>query len=256
VAAALLRDQLGVFEGFSDDDDFHWSQISSIRPQERPQSPGCSSPEHDRPMPQTDGAGDDSASADSASRPDLPEMDEEDASEADSKVRSQQQTGRAEASRQRVKSAGSQQTQSSSQRFGGLSLQKASPSSKSAPAPYVASESTASAQGGEYHPALNGCNLLASCTVYRCRCNGLAVSISSSYRHGKTLQAIRGADSICAAEQGYMMLDAAPAWLAWRQLGAESRHALSDLSSWTYHPTLMAAGNRNIPLCVGEQETA
>ena len=72
----------------------------------------------------------------------------------------------------------------------------------------------------------------------------------SSHRHGKTVQALRGADSICAVEQGQMMQDAAAPWLAWRQLGAECRHALSDLSSWTHHPTLMAAGNSKIPLHV------
>ena len=142
VAMSSLRDQLGVFEGYSDNDDFNWSLISSVRPQahaESPEhspehSPRHSPPGHDRHIPQTDGAGDESVSADSASGPGLPELDPQDANEADSQVRPHQRDSSAEAGRQRLGSAGSQHTQGGSQRFGGLTLQ-ASPSFKSAPEP-------------------------------------------------------------------------------------------------------------------------
>ena len=138
MAVSSLRDQLGVFEGYSDNDDFNWSLISSVRPQahaESPEhSPERSPPGHDRHIPQTDGAGDESVSADSASGPDLPELDPQDANEADSQIRPPQHASSAEAGRHRLDSAGSQHTQGGSQRFGGLALQ-ASPSSKSAPKP-------------------------------------------------------------------------------------------------------------------------
>lgn len=142
VAVSSLRDQLGVFEGYSDNDDFNWSLISSVRPQAHAESPEQSpehSPDrspsgHDRHIPQTDGAGDESVSADSALGPDVPELDPEDANEADSQVRPHQHASSAEAGRQRLDSAGSQHTQGGSQRFGGLALQ-ASPSFKSAPQP-------------------------------------------------------------------------------------------------------------------------
>lgn len=151
VAAASLRDQLGVFEGYSDDDDFNWSLISSVRPQPRPENPGGSSSPDARGFPQVDGAGDDSASGDSASRPDLQDMDGKQTHEADSRDSPKEKAVRPlGAGQQRVGSAGSQQTQSSSQRFGSLPLQKASPSTASAPVRRSALEDTAAAQAGEH----------------------------------------------------------------------------------------------------------
>ena len=135
VAMSSLRDQLGVFEGYSDNDDFNWSLISSVRPQAHAESPGRSPPEDDRQIPQTDGAGDDCVSADLDSGPDLPELDPQDPNEADSQIRPPQQANSAGAGRHRPSSAGSQLTQGSPQRFGGLALQMASPSFKSAPEP-------------------------------------------------------------------------------------------------------------------------
>lgn len=160
VAAFSLRNQLGVFEGYSDDDDFSWSLISSREPQPDPQNPSSGPPPDDtRHLPQVDGAGDDSASADSV--PDsAPERDDDRECEHTNEADSQDRPGkRAEsgpalgAGRQRVSSAGSQQTQSSSQRFGGLALQKASPSTHSAPAGLHAAGATAAAQGGEQSPS-------------------------------------------------------------------------------------------------------
>lgn len=139
VAVSSLRDQLGVFEGYSDNDDFNWSLISSVRPQAHAvspeHSPAHSPPEDGRHIPQTDGAGDESLSADPVSGPDLSDLDFEDANEAESHIRPRQHAGTAEAGRQRLGSAGSQHTQGGSQRFGGLALQIASPSFKSAPEP-------------------------------------------------------------------------------------------------------------------------
>lgn len=155
MAAFSLRNQLGVFEGYSDDDDFNWSLISSREPQLDPQDPSSGPPPHERHLPQVDGAGDDSSAADSV--PDsAPERDDDRECEHFNEADSQGRPGkRAEigpalgAGRQRVSSAGSQQTNSSSQRFGGLALQKASPSTHSAPAGLHAAGDTAAAQGGE-----------------------------------------------------------------------------------------------------------
>ncbi len=114
VAMSSLRDQLGVFEGYSDNDDFNWSLISSVRPQAHAESPGRSPPEDDRQIPQTDGAGDDCVSADLDSGPDLPELDPQDPNEADSQIRPPQQANSAGAGRHRLGSAGSQLTQGES----------------------------------------------------------------------------------------------------------------------------------------------
>ena len=139
VIVSSLRDQLGVFEGYSDNDDFNWSLISNVRPQahaESPEhSPAHSPPKGGRHIPQTDGAGDESLSADSVSGLDLPDLDSQDANEADSQTRPRRHAGPADAGQQRLASAGSQNTQGGSQRFGGLAFQAASPSFKSAPEP-------------------------------------------------------------------------------------------------------------------------
>ena len=155
VAAFSLRNQLGVFEGYSDDDDFNWSLISSREPQLDPQNPSSGPPPDERHLPQVDGAGDDSASADSV--PDsASERDHDRECEHSNEAGSHgRPCKRAEvgpalgAGRLRVNSADSQQTDSSSQRFGGLALQKASPSTHSAPAGLHAAGDTAAAQGGE-----------------------------------------------------------------------------------------------------------
>ena len=155
-----LHDQLGVFEGYSEDEDFNWSLVSS-RPLPDPQhaqQPDSRSPqqeEHgsslreDGRLPQVDGAGDDSISVENGSRSGEQDPDERLLQEADSRDAPMQNSSHSRAAVSAANPAGSQQTQSSLQRFGGLALQKPSPSTASAPAGAATLEDTGTAQAGE-----------------------------------------------------------------------------------------------------------
>ena len=155
-----LQDQLGVFEGYSEDEDFNWSLVSS-RPLPAPhdaQQPDSRSPQHEEhgsspqeadQLPQVDGAGDDSISGDDGTRSGVQDPDDGPLQEADSRDGPRQTSSHSNANQQSADPAGSQQTHSSSQRFGGLSLQKASPSTASAPAGAAALEDTGTAQASE-----------------------------------------------------------------------------------------------------------
>ena len=155
-----LQDQLGVFEGYSEDEDFNWSLVSS-RPLPDPhgaQHPDSRSPQHEEhgsspqeadQLPQVDGAGDDSISGDDGTRSGVQDPDKGLLQEADSRDGPRQRSSHSNAAQQSADPAGSQQTHSSSQRFGGLPLQKPSPSTASAPAGAAALEDTGTAQASE-----------------------------------------------------------------------------------------------------------
>ena len=155
-----LQDQLGVFEGYSEDEDFNWSLVSS-RPLLDPQNayqPDSLSPQHGEhgsspqdggQLPQVDGAGDDSISGEDGSRSGLQDPDGGPNQEADSRDTPLQNSSHSRASLPAADLAGCEQAQSSSQRFGGLPLQKASPSTASAPAGAATLEDTGTAHAGE-----------------------------------------------------------------------------------------------------------